>query len=125
MVQATPPQLPVPNSAIAALGEKQLVLGEVLNHSISAGGLSEGSEDQAHGALHLLVRIQNNALGICVHQADRQRETQLSFARFVEFGALEADAQEVQFGLGHRTLESQQQTVVEIPWVVSAVFVDE
>jgi hypothetical protein len=57
MVQATPPQLPVPNSAVAALGEKQLVLGKVLNHSISAGGLSEGSEDQAHGPLHLLVWI--------------------------------------------------------------------
>jgi hypothetical protein len=53
-------------------------------------------------------------------QADRQRKAQLSLLRLVKLAALEAPSQKMEFGLRHRSFETQQQAVVEVARVVRA-----
>jgi hypothetical protein len=70
-----------------------------------------------------LVRIERDFV-IVVNKANRQSEVQLTFMRLVEFASMEARADDVQFGLGKRALHAEHKTVVELGWIVTAVFVD-
>ena len=63
-------------------------------------------EDGSNGTLYFLVRIKNDILAV-EYQTNWQREAQLTFLRFVEFAAVEARANNVQFGLSERTFHAK------------------
>src|SRR5258708_14359156 len=79
---------------------------EALNHAIGAALLLKQLEDGSNGTLYFLVRIKNDILAV-EYQTNWQREAQLTFLRFVEFAAVEARANNVQFGLSERTFHAK------------------
>ena len=107
-----------------ALGKAQAFAGKALYHSIRGAFFLEQAEHHLHGATHLGVRVDDDAAFFVVGVAHRQRRPQLTLAGLVQLAALEAPAQEMQLGLCHRALQSEQQAVVEVGRVVAAVGVD-
>jgi hypothetical protein len=61
---------------------------------------------------------------IVIAQADGQWKAQFTLLGLVQLAALEVAAQEVRFGLCHRTFETKYQAVVEVARVVAAIGVD-
>src|ERR1700730_6268517 len=61
------------------------------------------------------------AVGLAPDQPDRQRAAQLPARGLGADAAVEAGAQDEQFGLGHGALHTEQHAVVEQPGVVDAV----
>jgi hypothetical protein len=124
VTQAPPDESTCPGTSIGALGKVQAIFGKALDNRVRAAGLLKQPEYQLHGAAYLVIGIQDDAAVIVIAQADGQWEAQLTLLRLVEFASLEAAAQEVQFGLCHRTFETKYQAVVEVARVVAAIGVD-
>ena len=106
MGQPTPDELAIPGTAILAARKAKTALLEALNHAIGAALLLKQLEDGSNGALYFLVRIKNDILTI-EYLTNWQREAQLAFLRFVEFAAVEARANNVQFGLSERAFHAK------------------
>ena len=73
--------------------------------------------------LDLAVGIEHHLVLRVVHQAYRQRRLQRAPARLVQDAASQPRAQQVQLCLAHRALETEQESVVEIPGAVDAVLI--
>jgi len=84
----------------------------------------EGLEQQPQRALDLLVRIENRVVLVIIRQADRQVHLQLPAARGVQHTPLQAGMQYVEFCLAHGPLETQEQAVIEMAWIIDAVFIE-
>ena len=123
--QASPEQLARPHTAVTAFRKQQVLLGKSLHHRVSGPGFAKHREDQLDGAAYVLVRILHNPIGLVEHIAHWQGKPQLSFLRFVQLSALQSTADEVEFRLGHRALQSQQKTIIEIAGIVTPVFIDD
>ncbi|WP_207005684.1 hypothetical protein [Trinickia mobilis] len=67
-----------------------------------------------HGTANFVIGILDDSAIVVLAQSDRQRKVQLTLACLVQLAALEVPAQEVQFGLCHRSLEAEKQAVVEL-----------
>ena len=106
--QVSPLQLAVPHAALASLGEAKLVGDEPLHHRVGAAASLELPEDQCNGATYLLIRIHNDLPLWAVAKSHRQGNPQFTPLGLVQLAALEAGAQEVQFGLRHGALEAEQ-----------------
>src|SRR6516165_1646852 len=123
MGQRTPDELAIPGAAILAARKAKTALLEALNHAIGAALLLKQLEDCSNGALYFLVRIKNDVLAV-EYQTNWQREAQLTLLRFVEFAAVEARANNVQFGLSERAFHAKDQAVVEVGRVVATIAVE-
>jgi hypothetical protein len=99
-------------------------VGEALHDRVRTAFFLEKSKHQLHCPADFIVRIQHDATFVIVGKAHGQRGSQLTLACLVQLAAQEAPAQEMQLGLGHRALQTEQQSVVEIGRVVAAVRVD-
>ncbi|MNS63244.1 hypothetical protein D3C72_963330 [compost metagenome] len=120
-----PDESTCPGTAIGALGKAQPIFGKALDDCVCAAGLLKQTKYQLHGAANLVIGIEDDATLIVIAQANRKRKAQLALLRLVELAALEAAAQEVQFGLCHCSFETQQQAVVEVARVVTTIGVDD
>ena len=83
----------------------------------------EQREDRPDGALHFLVGIEND-LVVVKYQTNWQGKTQLTFLRSVEFTAVEARANDVQFCLRERAFHAEDKAVVEVGRIVAAISVE-
>lgn len=92
---------------------------------IGAAGLPKQGKNQAHGTLDLDIRIEQNlSRFLAVNVTHRQRETEFSALGLVAFAALEARADEMEFGLRQGAFEPEQKLVVEIGRIVATVGID-
>ena len=73
--------------------------------------------------LHLAVGIEDHAIVVVIDQSGGQARLQLAAARLALDAALQARAEHVQLGFAHRSLQPQQQPVVEMARVVQAVLI--
>ena len=105
--------------------EAEPVLVERLHDCAGRPGGREGLEQVAEGVLHALVGVEDDSAGGVVDEPDRERYLELAAAGLRELPAAQAGADEVQLGLAHRALQAKQQPVVEVAWVVEAVFVED
>ena len=80
-------------------------------------------EDQPHHLLRLLVGVQGQAASRLADIADRRVVEQLAAAGLVQPPLVHPGAEEVQLGLAHDALETQEQTVVEVGRVVQSIVV--
>ena len=71
----------------------------MLDDGVCSAFFFEQLEYGPDGSLHVLVWIEHDAAAI-VDEANRQREAQLAPVRLVELAAVQARADDVQFGLG-------------------------
>jgi len=104
--QATPDKAAIPNSAIRSFWEADLLAGEMMDDAIGAAATAESGEEQANGALHFLVGIDDDPGLVLVSESDRQGETELTLLGLVQFASLEANAEEVKLCLRHGSLQS-------------------
>ena len=84
----------------------------------------EGLEQQPECALDLLVRIEDRVVLVIIRQTDGQAHLQLSAARGVQHAPVQAGMQYVEFCLAHGPLETQEQAVIEMAWIIDAVFIE-
>ncbi|SAL88645.1 hypothetical protein AWB67_07636 [Caballeronia terrestris] len=124
MTQAPPDESTRPCTSIGALGKAQALFGKALDNRVCAAGLLEQTKCQLHGTAYLVIGIQDDASLIVVAQANRERKPQFTLLRLVELTALEAPAQKMEFGLRHRSFETEKQAVVEVARVVATIGVD-
>ena len=54
-------------------------------------------------------------------ESDGQTASEFSSFGFIANGAVEAHAQDVQFGFGHGAFESEQKAVIEQAWMIETV----
>src|SRR6266705_6952885 len=123
MGQPPPDEFAIPHTAVRAARKEKADLVEALNHSIGAVLLLEQREDCPDGALHFLVGIENDLVAV-KYQTNRQWKAQLTFLRFVEFSAVEARANDVQFCLRERAFHAEDKAVVEVGRIVAAISVE-
>lgn len=120
-----PDELAVPNPTISSFRELHALFSESVNYTISAAGFPEGIKHQRNCATDFFIRVQNNIVLVIITQTYWQRRFQLPLFCFVQFAALEAGADEVEFCLRHSPFQPQQKLIVEIGWVVTAILVDD
>src|SRR5215471_13544886 len=96
---------------------------EALNHSVGGVLLLKQFEDRSNSALDLLVWVENDLVAV-EYQANRERKTQLPLLRLIEFAAVEARANDMQFGLSERPLHAKDEAVVEIRRIVATVAIE-
>src|SRR5450631_252537 len=125
VAESTPNELAGPRASIGAFGEAQAILRKALDDGVGAAGLLEQAKYQLNGPAHFGIGVHDNATLIVITKANRQGETQLALLCLVQLTPEEAPAQKMQLGLGHRTLQTEQQPVVEVPRVVAAIGVDD
>jgi hypothetical protein len=100
----------------------QALLFEPQPHPAGRAAGRELFEDRRDDTADSLVGVaQDLPVGVAPHEPDRQPTTQLATGGLVTDPTVEAGAQDVQFGLGHRAFHPQQQPVVEQRRVVDAV----
>jgi len=73
--------------------------------------------------LNLLVRVENRLVLSIVEKADGQGTLELAAAGLVQDPALQPSPQHVQFCFAHGPLQAQQEAIVEVRWVIDAVFI--
>jgi hypothetical protein len=120
MGQPTPDDPAIPGAAVGPPGKAQAKIVEAADHPVGAALLLEQLEDGAHRPLDLLVGVEHDPV-VLEHQADRQREMEFTLGRLVEFAAVEARADDVEFGLGEGALEAENEAVVEVGRIVRSV----
>src|ERR1700675_4501542 len=123
MGQPTPDEFAIPHTAVRSTRKEKTDLVEALNHSVGTVLLLEQREDRPDGTLHFLVGIEND-LVVVKYQTNWQWKTQLTFLRSVEFGAVEARANDVQFCLRERAFHAEDKAVVEVGRIVAAISVE-
>ena len=96
---------------------------EALNHAVGAVLLLKQLEYCPNSALHFLVWIENNLVGV-VHKTNWYREAQLTLPRLVELCSVEARANDVEFCLSELPFYAKYKTVVEVGWIVTTIAVD-
>src|SRR6185295_4995411 len=119
----TPDQSAVPCAAVCAARKAKAKFVEALDHGVGGTFALEQIKQCSNGALHFLIGVEGN-LVIFKHITNRQRESELAFARLVELAAMEARANDVQLCLRKRALHAEHKAVVELGGVVTAILVD-
>jgi len=123
MSQPAPDKLAIPGAAIRPTRKQKSELMETLHHSVGGVLLFKQFEDCSNSALYFLVWVENDFVAV-EYQTNRQRKTQLPLLRLIEFTAMEARANDVQFGLSERPLHAKDEAVVEIGWVVATIAIE-
>src|SRR6516165_5918341 len=123
MGQPTPDKLAIPGTAVRPTRKQKAELVEALNDTVGAVLLLKQFEDRSNSALHFLVGVENDLVAV-EYQTNRQRKTQLAFLRLIEFAAVEARANDVQFCLSERALHPKNEAVVEVGWIVAAIAIE-
>jgi hypothetical protein len=101
------------------------MLAKVLDHTAGRTPLLKDGKESPQRLLDLLIRIQTDLVIEVVNQADRQSHFEFTAASLVENAPAQAGSQQVQFGFAHRSLEAQEQTIVEMDGAIEAIFVQD
>ena len=115
---------PRAGAADHALWPRDPLRPEVAHHGAGRSGPPEGLEQEAHGPLDLLVRIEDELAPGGDEKAQRRTHPQLAAAGFIELPSDQARPQHMQLGFAHRALEPQQQAVIEVGGIVEAILVE-
>jgi hypothetical protein len=94
-----------------------------VNHAVGAVLLLKQLEYCPNSALHFLVWIENNLVGV-VHKTNWYGEAQLTLPRLVEFCSVEARANDVEFCLSELPFYAKDETVVEVGRIVTTIAVE-
>jgi hypothetical protein len=92
--------------------------------SARGSGASIGSEDQSDRLLNLLVGVEYDTIQRVVHEADRQDLLELATSGFAALATNQPSGEDVELRFAHGALEPEQQTVIEVAWVVQTVLVE-
>src|SRR5215470_17336801 len=123
MSQPAPDKLAIPGAAIRSTRKQKSQLMEALNHGVGGVLLLKQFEDRSNRALYLLVWVENDLVAV-EYQTNREKKTQLPLLRLVEFTAVEARANDMQFGLSECSLHAKDEAVVEIGRVVTTIAIE-
>ncbi len=77
-----------------------------------------------HGMLHTAVRIHLDLAVLSPSEADRQTELQLTSACLLPNGFERSLPQQIQLELAHRSLEPEQQPVIQNARIIDPIRID-
>jgi hypothetical protein len=80
---------------------------EVMNDTHGGTSPAKGLEQQTHGSLYLLVRVENHPPTVVIDETQRRFHPQIAAPCLVELTANESGTQQVQFGFTHRPFQAQ------------------
>jgi hypothetical protein len=81
-------------------------------------------EDHPNGPCNPLIRVHLDLTDLVPAVPRRQSKTQLTAQGLRIARGKPALAQQAQFVLGHRALETKQETIIDQPWVVGPIRID-
>ena len=112
--------------AVAQSGRKaQALVSEHLDHLTGRAHAREGLEEVGDRLPDLRVGVEDDVAGRVVDKARGQRAAILAAPDLVEDPAAQSRLEDVQLGLAHRSLQPEQQAVVEVRWIVHAILVED
>ena len=106
--QFDPEQIAFVGSLPRSAGKEQSLFSKSLYRSHCRSSLLECFKEAPQAVLDLLVRVQHRLLGGVIYQAHWQRRLQLTTPRFVQNATLQPRSDDMQLGLAHRALQSEQ-----------------
>ena len=114
---------PADRAAVAGLQRKrQALAAEPEPDAACRAEFGEARKDGADGGADRLIRMEADlAVLLAPDEADRQAAPQFAARGLVADAAVQARAQDMQLGLAHRALETEQQPVVEQRGMIDAV----
>lgn len=115
----------MPRALPEPIREAQVVERKVLHDGECRSVLLKEIKDQVHSGLHLFIRVQDDPADGIIHQANGQTKAQFSLFGFRQFSSVQALPEPVQFGLAHRALKAQQQSIIVVARIIDAVFVND
>jgi hypothetical protein len=124
-VQRNPNQVALAHARVDAAWERESFLVEMPDNRAGRAFAAEDVEEGRQCLLHLAVRIEDHAIVVVIDQSGGQAGLQLAAAGLALDPALQTRAEHVQLGLAHRSLQPQQQPVVEMARVVQAVLIED
>jgi hypothetical protein len=124
MRQLAPQHLPLVRPMEHAPREDQALRAERLDRGRGRTGAAEGAKELANTLAHARVGVQAHPLLGVVDKADGQAHLQLAAPRLVENAPAQPRAQDMQFRLAHRALQTQQQPVIEVHRIVDAILIE-
>jgi len=123
MAELSPGEFPLVGAAAQPPGEGHALAAAGPDGGAGRAGPREGAEEEADGVLHLPVRVEDDLVALGVAETDRQVQLERGPARLIEDATLQAGADDIEFGLRHGALQSQQQPVVEGRRVVQSILI--
>ena len=123
VIQCIPQQLTLVRALGTAVRKCQTLLTRGLDRGAGRAGAGEGGKQPPQAMLHLPIGVEHERAIAVVDQAHGRAHLELATARLVQDPALQTRPQHMQFGLAHRALESEQQSVIEVRRVVDAILV--
>jgi hypothetical protein len=105
---ARPQQIALADAAPNAPGEQHILSPQPADHGAGGADVSEHLEQHGKAVPDLAVGVPHDSASAVVDQAHGQRQFQLATPRLVQDAALQARLQDVQFGLAHRALQTEQ-----------------
>lgn len=120
-----PHELALVRPALQATREEQLLRMELLDHRQTGAGSFETLEEQAHGRLHLGVRVEDDAIVDVVHEADGHSLLELAAASSAQDAAAKTRLEHMELRFTHRALQPQEQSVVEVRRIIQPVFIED
>ena len=106
-------------------GETQSVVTKYLHRLAGRAHARECLEEVGDALPDLRVRIESDVAALVIDETGRKRTAILATAYLVEDPAAKPRFEDMQLGLTHRTLESQQKPIVEARGIVHAVLVED
>src|SRR3954454_18548643 len=98
---------------------------EVFYGAESCANAPERAKEQVQGLLDLLIGIEDNAPHLVIDKADRQRCAQFPTAGFIANAALQPSPDHMELGLRKRSLQTQQETVIELLGIVQPILIQD
>ena len=125
MIDRAPEYVTPAEAALQPSREAHAFTIEAAHDSAGRTCLSIGVEQELQRATDPSVRVEYDRAIEGIDQPHRQRYLQLTAARLVAHAPLQARLQDVQLGLAHRALQSEQQPVVEVSRIVDSILVED
>ncbi|OFW27663.1 MAG: hypothetical protein A3J28_15030 [Acidobacteria bacterium RIFCSPLOWO2_12_FULL_60_22] len=70
-----------------------------------------------------MVWIENDVTLSVIRESDRKRNNQLATTRLVQKASSHARLEDMKFRFAHRSLQAQQQPVVEVGGIIHSIFI--
>ncbi len=123
--QVGPHQLALMRAAAQTAREDQLLRMELLDHGKARAGAPEGLEEQPYRALHLGVRIEDDAILPVMHEADRDYLLELTAPSAAQDATAKTRLEHMQLRFAHRALEAQEQPIVKVRRVIQPILIED
>lgn len=123
MFQFAPQHVALSRAAVDPAWKLKTLVTKGLHRRGGRTSTPKRTDDLTDTLLNTGIGIEARAPLCVMDKANRQPHLELATASFVEGAATQPRTHDVQLGLAHCALQTEQQPIIEMRWVVDAIFV--